>query len=161
MICKTEADLHTLLDGLSDGEHIKATWKFDRHVTTSEGPVDMDGRRVRCDLYIRWDDGGINDRLTSIEVAREEEVTVTRDDEEALHALLDSLEDGEVITAKWRNGDGSMTLTGPVQTSGLLREVDGYTYSALRLQDGVLHSALRSITVRRTVVQRWERERNE
>lgn len=27
MIYNTETDLHTLLDGLTDGEHVKATWK--------------------------------------------------------------------------------------------------------------------------------------
>lgn len=158
MTRNTEADLHTLLDGLTDGEQIKATWVRGAFLTINEGPVSIGGREVWCRGFIRWIDGSINSALASIEVARDEELTATRDDEKALKALVDSSKDGEVITAEWRNSDGSMTLTGPVQTSGLLREVDGYTYGALRLQDGALHSALHSVAVRRTVVQRWERE---
>ena len=162
MTRNTETDLHTLLDGLAGGEHVKATWRFDRHVITSEGPVDMDGRSVRCDLHIRWENGGINDRLTSLEVIRGEEViTATRDDEEALSALIDSLESGERITAEWRNSDGSMSITGTVRASGPLLEVRGCGYFVLRHYDGFLHSALHSVTVRRAVVQRWEREGNE
>ena len=161
MICSTETDLHNLLDELTDGEHVKATWTRGAFLTINEGPVSIGGREVWCRGFIRWIDGSINSALASLEVANDEEVTATRDDEKALHALLDSLEDGETITAEWRNRDGSMTLTGPAQASGLHREVDGYHYGALRRHSGTLHPALHSITVRRPVVQRWEREDDE
>ena len=161
MICNTETYLHTLLDGLTNGEHIKATWMYDEHTVTAEGPAYIYGQDVRCDREIRWEDGSINRSLTSLEVARDEEVTVTRDDEEALHALIDSLEGGETVTAEWRNSDGSMSITGKAWISGLLREVNGYGNCVLRYHDGVPHQFLHSVTARRPVVQRWERDGDE
>ena len=161
MIYNNEVDLHTLLDSLTDGEHAKATWKFDRHAITAEGPVDKHGPAVLCDLYVRGDSGHINFRLTSVEVDREEEVTVARSDEKAMHELLDSLKEGETVTAAWGTVEGTMSITGKVRTHGLLREVTGYGNCGLRERNGVLHHFLRSVTVRRTVVQRWEREDNE
>ena len=159
MTYKTEADLHTLLDGLTGGEQAKATWKFDRHVITAEGPVDVDGKELRCDLHIRWDNGGINDRLTSLEVTNDEEViTATRDDEKAMHSLLDSLGDGDTVTAEYLDEKRSMIITGTVRTGGAFVEVDGYYTLVLRQHNGLLHHKLRSVTVRRTLVQRWERE---
>ena len=162
MIYNTEDDLHKLLDGLTDGEQAKAMWKFDRHVITSEGPVDVDGRYVRCNLHIRWESGGINDRLTSLEVIRGEEViTATCDDEKDLHSLLDSLKNGDTVTAEYLYKERSMVITGPVRTDCDFIEVDGYYTLALRQDTGALHKHLHSVTVRRTVVQRWERERDE
>lgn len=161
MTYKTEADLNALLDGLSGGEHAKATWKFDRHVITAEGPVEMDGPTVRCDLHIRWDNGGINDRLTSLEVTHNEEViTATRNDEKALHALLDSLEDGDMVTAEYLDEKRSMIITGTVRTGGAFIEVDGYYTLVVRQHNGLLHHKLHSVTVRRPVVYRWERDGN-
>ena len=162
MIHNTETDLHVLLDGLKGGEHAKAKWKFDRHVITAEGPIDMDGRTILCDLHIRWDKGGINDRLISLEVIRGEEViTATCDDEKAIHSLLDSLEDGDTVTAEYLDEKGTMTLEGTVRTGGAFLEVDGYYTLVLRQHNALLHHKLRSVTVRRTVVQRWEREGDE
>ena len=158
MTRNTEADLHTLLDSLTDGEHVKATWKAGQVEVTAEGPVYKDDLHCACFHTIRWDDGKIESTLTSVEVIRDGEVTVTRDDEEALRELIDSLEDGEAVTAEWRDKHGSMSVTGTVLTAGPRREVRGCGYSVLRHYDGFLHSALHSVTVRRTVVQRWGRE---
>lgn len=157
MIYNTEADLHTLLDSLTDGEHIKATWVYDGHTITVEGPIHKQGRRVGCYRYIRWHDGDINPTLTSIEVTRDEEVTATRDNEKALHALIDSLEDEGTITAEWRDGSGTTTVTGAVRVSGDSCWVLGYLSLTLRWDDRMLLPSLHSVTVRRTVVQRWER----
>jgi hypothetical protein len=152
------ADLPTLLDSLTDGEHVKATWTYGEYVTSSEGPVHIDGDHCSCYGRIRWDDGTIAKTLTAVEVTHTDGTTVTRYDEEALHALLDSLEDGETITAEWCSEDGVMTLTGAVRTIGSLQEVCGYTTIALRWHDnGLLHSDLQYVTVHRPVVQRWER----
>ena len=162
MVYKTEADLNAILDSLTGGEQAKATWKFDRHVITAEGPVDVDGKDLRCDLQIRWDNGGINDRLTSLEVTNDEEViTATRDDEKAMHSLLDSLGCGDTVSAEYLDEKGPMTLTGTVRSEGVFLEVDGYYTLVLRQHNGLLHHKLRSATVRRIVVQRWEREGDE
>ena len=158
MICKTETDLHNLLDGLTDGEHIKATWKAGNVEVTAEGPVSIDGLEVSCWEFVRWDSGKVNSSLASVEVTREVEVTVTRDDEEALHELLDSLEGGETITAEWGNESGSISITGKARADRAFREVYKYQSNILRQYSGVLHHHLRSVTVRRTVVQRWERD---
>lgn len=166
MIYKTEAELHALLDGLAPGEHIKATWVYDHeheheHTMTLEGPVNIDGRILQCDRPIRWGDGMINPYLTSIEVYRVEQVTATRDDEKAMRDLLDSLEEGETITAEFGNGRGSTIMTGKVRTDGAFLEVYGYDTCALRRHTGSLQTYLHSVTVRRTVVKRWGREGNE
>lgn len=166
MIYKTEDDLHTLLDGLKDGEHVKATWVYNydhehEHTMTLEGPVNIDDRILQCDRPIRWGDGMINPYLTSVEVARDEEVTVAREDEKAMHELLDSLKEGETVTAEWGTVEGAMRITGKVRAYGPLREVTGYGNCGLRERNGVLHHFLRSVTVRRTVMKRWEREGDE
>ena len=153
-------DLRTLLDSLTNGEHVKATWKRGEVEVTAEGPVHVDGLQHRsCYLVIRSGIGFVSG-LTSIEVTRTEEVTVTRDDEAALHALLDSLTDGQKITAEWRDAKGSIVITGTVENIDLCQEVHGY-YSNLLRWGRVLHRDLHSVTVRRTVVQRWEREKEE
>ena len=157
----TETGLHALLDGLIDGEHIKAAWARGAYLTITEGPVVIDGRGVMCGGFIRWGSGDLAPSLVSIEVAREEEVTVTRDDERALHELLDSLKEGETVTADWGTVAGAISITGKVRTHGLLREVTGYGNCGLREWNGVLHRFLRSVTVRRTVVKRWERDGSE
>ena len=175
-------DLRTLLDSLTNGEHVKATWKRGEVEVTAEGPVHVDGLQHRsCYLVIRSGIGFVSGLtsievtrteevtvtrddeaagLTSIEVTRTEEVTVTRDDEAALHALLDSLTDGQKITAEWRDAKGSIVITGTVENIDLCQEVHGY-YSNLLRWGRVLHRDLHSVTVRRTVVQRWEREKEE
>lgn len=62
------------------------------------------------------------------EMTRDEEVTVNRDDEKALHALLDSLVDGETVTAEWRDENGATTVTGSAMLSGGFR---GGTWACL------------------------------
>lgn len=157
----TKNDLHTLLDSLTDGEHVKATWVYDKHTVVVEGPVSANDRGVWCDRFIRWTDGSINRSLASLEVTYDEEVTVTRDDEEALHALLDSLTDGQDVTAEWRNRRGAMITTGHVHASDGALEVRGYGVNVLHWHRTGLHRFLHSVTVRRTVVQRWERDDDE
>lgn len=159
---KTTNDLHALLDSLTDGEHVKATWTYESRVVTAEGSAYVGAGRFRsCHQALRWNDGKIHGTLTSFEVTRIEEVTATRDDEKALDDLLDSLEEGEIVTAEWHNGKGPMTLTGPVHLSAYFQEVRGYTFETLRWRDSRLHDTLRSVTVMRPVVQRWERADDE
>ena len=158
MIYYNEADLHTLLDSLKDGDHIKATWVHGAYLTTTEGPVNINGQGVRCNNYLRWDNGTVHPFLISLEIAHDEEVTTTIDDEEEMIALIDSLENGDAVTAEWRNRDGSMSVTGTTQISDIAREVCGPVLFPLRWHDRGLHNLLYSITVRRPVVQRWERE---
>ena len=67
-------DLHTLLDSLTDGEHIKATWTYREHSYTVEGPVRVDGDYCACFRAIRWNDGTIVESLTAFEVTRTEEI---------------------------------------------------------------------------------------
>lgn len=162
MIYNTETDMHTMLDGLAPGEHIKATWVYDcEHTMTIEGPVNIDDRILQCDRPIRWEDGMINPYLTSLEVCRVEQVTATCDDEKDMRDLLDSLEEGETITAEFGNDRGSTIMTGKVRTDGAFLEVYGYDTCVLRRHSGMLSAFLRSVTVRRTLVQRWEREGDE
>lgn len=152
-------DLRTLLDSLTNGEHVKATWKRGEVEVTAEGPVHVDGPQHRsCHQVIRSGIGLVIG-LTSIEVTRTEEVTVTRDDEAALHALFDSLEDGQKITAEWRDAKGSIVITGTVENTDLCQEVHGYHSNLLRWGGDQLHRDLHSVTTHRTVVHRWEREK--
>ena len=47
-------DLRTLLDSLTNGEHVKATWKRGEVEVTAEGPVHVDGPQHRsCHRVIR------------------------------------------------------------------------------------------------------------
>lgn len=154
-------DLNALLDSLTNGEHIKATWKRAEHEIAIEGPVYVDGTYCECHKALRWSDRTIEPSLTSIEVTRTEEVTVTRDDEAALHTLLVSLVGGEKVTAEWRNESGTMILTGTatLDAHGLL--VRGAVSFLLRHVDGRPYRTLHSVTVRRTLVKRWERDGDE
>lgn len=154
-------DLHALLDSLAGGEHVKATWQRGSVKIAAEGPVYVDGSHCACSLTIRTASGTINKTLTSIEVTRDEEIAFTRDDEVELHALLDSLEDGEEVTAEWRDENGSITITGMVRSDGCFMFARGPVSFSLRGDDGGLHPSLRSITVRRPVVHRWERGSDE
>ena len=154
-------DLHSLLDSLTGGEHVKATWTIDKCLVASEGPVSVEDRYCECCMTIRWEDGEISSTITSFEVTRTEEVTATRDDEDALHALLDSLTDGQEVTAEWRNENGSMAVTGTAMSDQNYMWVRGPVSFPLRSHDGNLDPALHSVTVRRPIVQRWEREDDE
>lgn len=156
-----ETVLHELLNSLKDGEHVKATWKVDNHEVTVKGPVMKIEDVFLRDHPIRWDDGSINPYLTSLEVVRDEEATATRDDVEALQALVDSLEDGWEVTAELRDGTGTMSIAGSVMVDGAYKCVVGYKRIPLRWSGGVLHHILHSVTVRRPVVYRWVREGHE
>lgn len=157
----TETILHELLNSLKDGEHVKATWVVDNHEVTVKGPVMKIEDVFLRDHPIRWDDGSINPYLTSLEVVRVEEVTATRDDEEALRALVDSLEDGWEVTAELHDEKGTMTLTGSVVVDGAYKYMVGDERTPLRWSGGGLHHKLHSVTVNRPVVLRWEREGDE
>ena len=157
MIRNTATDLHALLDGLTDGEHIKATWVVDNHEITVKGPVMQIEDVLWCDRPIRWEDGSINRYLTSLEVVRDEEATATRDDVDALNALVESLEDGWEVTAECLDARGTMTFAGSVVVDGAYKYILGDERIPLRWSGGVLHHKLHSVTVRRPVVYRWER----
>ena len=157
-------DLNALLDSLTDGEHVKAVWKAGAVEVTTEGPARVNGLQYRaCYRVIRSGIGLIDPYLTSFEVTRTEEVTVTRDDEEALHALIDSLEAGETVTAEWRDENGRMVLTGTAMSNGVHVRVHGPFALRLRSYDGdLLNRDLHSVTTHRpVVVQRWERDGDE
>ena len=51
------AELHALLDGLTDGEHVKVTWTQGKYLFTIEGPVYVDEKYRECVRAIRWPDG--------------------------------------------------------------------------------------------------------
>ena len=155
----TETVLHELLNSLKDNEHIKATWGLGKLTITVEGPVAIN-EAIWCDRPIRWADGVINPYLTSLEVVRDEEATATRDDEEALRALVDSLEDGWDATAELHDEKGKMTLTGSVVVDGAYKVVLGNERIPLRWSGDKLHHKLRSVTVSRPVVYRWVCEGN-
>lgn len=161
MTYNTEADLHALLDDLSHGEHVKATWVYNTHRVTVEGLVYKNDLYCSCFHTIRCTDGSIESTLTSLEVTRYEEVTITRDDEDALHELIDSLEEGQAISAEWCSENGTMIVTGAAKSYGVHAWLLGYSYGTLRWRDGTLQSDLRSVTALRPVVQHWEREGDE
>jgi len=90
-------------------------------------------------------------------------VTVTRDDPAALLELVESLADGQKVTAEWRSKDGerATSTTGPVG-----RDVD---YECINVRGvwgedntlsacGHLHATLYSVTATATKTIRWERE---
>ena len=154
----TETVLHELLNSLKDGEYVKATWVVDNHEITIKGPVMKVEDVFLRDRPIRWEDGSINPFLTSLEVVRDEETTATRDNVVALQALVDSLEDGWEVTAELHDENGTMTRTGSVVVDGAYKYVAGDERIPLRWSGGVLHHKLRSITVIRPVVYRWECE---
>lgn len=153
-----ETVLHELLNSLKDGEHVKATWKVDQIEATAEGPVSKDDLYCSCFQTIRWGDGDIFQNLTSLEVARYEEVIATRDDEKSLYALVDSLEEGWEVTAELHDENGSKTFTGSVVVDDAYRLLVGNERTPLRWSDGILHIKLHSVTVTRPVVYRWVRE---
>ena len=153
----TETVLHELLNSLKDGEHVKATWVVDNHEITIKGPVMKIEDVFLRDRPIRWEDGSINPFLTSLEVVRDEEATATRDDVDALNALVESLEDGWEVIIECLDEKGTTTFAGPVVVDGAYKYVLGGERIPLRWSGGVLHHKLRSVTVVRPVVYRWER----
>lgn len=155
-------DPNTLLNSLTDGDNVKATWLRGKHALTVEGPVYIVGE-MYCWGYtaIRWADGEIESTLTSIEVTRDEEVTATRDEEDALNALLDSLKDGQEVTAELRYENWSLIATGPVGSVCAGLRVLGPSGVWLRFASGKLPESLHSVTVRRTITHRWERDGDE
>ena len=153
----TEAELHKLLDSLIDGQIITARW--DNRVTAS-GTAHVDDAHVSCGSPIRRRyDRKIDSDLTAVSVTTREEVTVARDDETAMHALLDGLTGGERITVEYRNGDDVTICTGSTDVD--CDEVSVYHAvgaDTVRWDDRDLHESLHSITVTRPTTVRWERK---
>lgn len=153
----TEAELHKLLDSLTDGQIVTARW--DNRVIAS-GSAHVDDAHVSCGSPIRHRyDRKIDSDLTAVSVTTREEVTVARDDETAMHALLDGLTDGERITVEYRDGDKLATCTGPADVSidsVIVRHAVGI--DMVRWGERDLHESLHSITVTRPTTVRWERK---
>lgn len=158
----TEAELHALLDSLTEGQLITGTWKHGAFLNATTGPVSINGKYVTAYYHIRNVAGRISPDLTSIEAVVEQAVTVTRDDPPALLALVESLTVGQRVTAEWRlhNGELVMIITGPVRS---------YKYGIATLgplgsdefglsECGNLHAHLHSVTATVAKTIRWERE---
>ena len=161
IVIHTEAELHELLDSLTTGQTVVATWVDGEYHTTVTGPVSLTDVFAYCARPIRFANGELASRLTSFEATVEQTTTATRDDPAALLELVKSLTDGQKVTAEWRSEDGERVAitTGPV--------VRGITYVDVRdvwnadhtlSERGDLLANLYSVTttVARTV--RWERE---
>lgn len=162
-------DLHALLDSLTYGQTVTATWEHGDYRTTITGPVELNGTYALCERTIRYmssDEviGDIVPTLTSFEATVEQSVTITRDDPAALLELVKSLTHDQKVTAEWRSKDveRATIITGPVLRSGVdypciyVRGVGGEDNALLAYGD--LLDTLYSVTatVARTV--RWERE---
>ena len=154
-------ELHTLLDSLTHGQTVTATWKEGDFNITSTGPVEIDRKYVGVYNSIRYAYGDIVPTLTSFEATIEQTTTATRDDPAALRELVKSLTDGQKVTAEWRSEDGERVAitTGPVRWGVTYVDVwdmwgEDNTLSAYGDLIANLHSV--TTTVARTV--RWERE---
>ena len=154
-------ELHTLLDSLTHGQTVTATWKEGDFTITSTGPVEISGTYIRVFYCIRYESGIINDSVTSVEATVEQTTTATRDDPAALLELVKSLTDGQKVTAEWRSEDGERVTitTGPVRRGVSYVDVwDMWGEDNTLAAYGDLIANLYSVTttVARTV--RWERE---
>ena len=154
-------ELQTLLDSLTHGQTVTATWKQGDFNVTSTGPVEIDRKYVGVYNSIRYAYGDIVPTLTSFEATVEQTTTATRDDPAALLELVKSLTDGQKVTAEWRSEDGERVtiVTGPVSRVGTYVDVwdmwnEDHALSAYGDPLANLYSV--TTTVARTV--RWERE---
>lgn len=161
IVIHTEAELHELLDSLTPGQTVVATWEQGDFNITSTGPVEIDRKYVGVYNSIRYAYGDIVPTLTSFEATIEQTTTATRDDPAALLELVKSLTDGQKVTAEWRSEDGErvMIITGPVRCGITYVDVrDVWNGDHALSECGDLIAPLYSVTttVARTV--RWERE---
>lgn len=160
----TEDELHALLDSLTLGQIVTATWEIGEYRTTITGPVKFAGTHVFCGRTIRFSSvgigsGGIVPKLTSFEVTVEQPVTVTRDDPAALLALVESLADGQKVSAEWREGAKIVKVTGEVCRSGNSVFVGDLWYRVNTLARGPkLDDSLHSVTTDESQTVRWERD---
>ena len=154
-------ELHTLLDSLTHGQTVTATWGQGDFNITATGPVEIDRKYVGVSKCIRHVSGDINYSVTSVETTVEATTTATRDDPAALLELVESLADGQKVTAEWRSKDGERVtiITGPVRRDVTYFDVwDMWDEDHALSERGDLITTLYSVTttVARTV--RWERE---
>lgn len=159
-IIHTEAELHALLDSLVNGQVVTAIWHFDKdHTVTATGPALVDGAHVSCTCLIRSKyDHKIDSNLISVEVTTEQATTVTRDDESAMHALLDGLTDGDKLTVEYRDDDRVSICIGSADVGH--DEVDVHHavgVDMVRWDDRDLSHGLHSITATRPTTVRWGR----
>lgn len=157
-------ELHELLDSLTPGQTVVATWEQGDFNITSTGPVEIDRKYVGVYNSIRYAYGDIVPTLTSFEATIEQTTTATRDDPAALLELVESLTDGQKVTAEWRSKDveRATIITGPVLRRGVdypgiyVRGVWGEDNALSAYGDLYVTLHLVTATVARTV--RWERE---
>ena len=154
-------ELHTLLDSLTHGQTVTATWDQGDFNITATGPVEIDGKYIGVFYCLRYASGGINYSITSVEATVEQTTTATRDDPAALLELVGSLADGQKVTAEWRSEDGERATitTGHVRRGVTYVDVwDMWGEDHALSERGDLITTLYSVTttVARTV--RWERE---
>lgn len=162
-IIHTRDELHELLDSLTHGQTVTATWKRGAYSHTSTGPVSINGKYITVYYHIRNVAGCISPDVTSIEATVTQATTVTRDDPDALKALIESLADGQRVTAEWRSEDGERVtiVTGPVSRD--------FAYECINVRDmwgedctllgrGGLRTGLHSVTTTVAKTIRWERE---
>lgn len=159
----TAAELHALLDSLTHGQTVTATWKHGDFLNATTGPACINGKYFTAYYHIRNAAGCISPDITSIEAIVEQPVTVTRDDPAALLALVESLADGQKVTAEWRSKDGehAVAITGTVERDSFYECVSmldmwGRDYALLR---GDLHVHLHSVTATAVKTIRWERQK--
>lgn len=155
----TEAELHALLDSLTHGQTVTATWKHGAFLNATTGPASINGKYFTAYFHIRNVAGRISPDITSIEAMVEQPVTVTRDDPDALLALVESLADGQKVSAEWREGAKIVKVTGEVGRSGNSVFVGDLWYRVNTLARGPkLDDSLHSVTVTVAKTVRWERQ---
>lgn len=159
----TEAELHALLDSLTHGQTVTATWVDGEYRTTTTGPASINGKYFIAYFHIRSVAGCIFPELVSVEATVTQTTTATRDDPAALLALVESLNDGQKISTAWRSKDGErvMSITGPVRRDSSYECIhvldmwgDDHTMSGR----GGLSASLHSVTTTVAKTIRWERE---
>lgn len=165
-IINTEAELHELLDSLTDGQIVTATWVDGEYHTTITGPIEVTGTIVFCRQTIRFTStsgggGCIFIKLTSLEATVEQPVTVTRDDPASLLVLIESLTGEQLVTAEWRSKGGERVtiITGPVRRDLAYVDVwDMWNEDHALSEHGDLPTDLHSVTTTVAKTIRWERE---
>ena len=160
----TAAELHALLDSLTHGQTVTATWKHGAFLNATTGPASINGKYFTAYYHIRNAAGCISPDITSIEAIVEQPTTATSDDPDALRVLVESLADGQKVTVEWRSKDGEcvVTVTGTVERDSFyecvsVRDMWGRDY-ALSMR-GDIHAHLHSVTATAVKTIRWERQK--